>query len=83
MAAGVRVQLTLLPTLLPALAVKTRPLAADVQRSVWPQPVRFHAASVLTCADVARFSGGYLALRRPLFTALASRSGRRAACSID
>ncbi len=37
MAWGVRVQLTLLPALLPALAVKkTRPLAADVQRSAWP-----------------------------------------------
>ncbi len=30
------VALTLLPALLPALAVKTRPLAADVQRSAWP-----------------------------------------------
>ena len=28
------------------------------------QPVRLHAASVLTYADVARFSGGYLVLRR-------------------
>lgn len=36
------------------------------------QPVRLHAASVLTYADVARFSGGYLVLRRrPIITALA------------
>ena len=58
MAWGVRVQLTLLPALLPALALG--------------QPVRLHAASVLTYADVARFSGGYLVLRRrPIITALA------------
>ncbi|PCR06661.1 microcompartment protein PduM, partial [Klebsiella pneumoniae] len=36
------------------------------------QPVRLHAASVLTYADVAHFSGGYLVLRRrPIITALA------------
>lgn len=36
------------------------------------RPVRLHAASALTYADVARFSSGYLVLRRrPIITALA------------
>ena len=56
MAWGVRVQLTLLPALLDPPG----------------QPVRLHAASVLTYADVARLHGGYLVLRRrPIITALA------------
>ena len=67
MAWGVRVQLTLLPALLPALAVKKLTFSDPLG-----QPVRLHAASVLTYADVARFSGGYLVLRRrPIITALA------------
>ncbi len=42
------------------------------------QPVRLHAASVLTYADVARFSGGYLVLRRrPIITALAREAPSR------
>ena len=68
MAWGVRVQLTLLPAQLPALAVKKLarlPLT-------FSDPVRLHAESVLTYADVAHFSGGYLVLRRrPIITALA------------
>ena len=82
MAWGVRVQLTLLPALLPALAVK-KPLAADVQRSAWP------------ARQASRRVGAHLCRRSPfqwrLFGAAPPshyhrprpRSGRRAACSID
>lgn len=71
MAWGVRVQLTLLPAQLPALAVKLARLPLTFSDPLG-QPVRLHAASVLTYADVARFSGGYLVLRRrPIITALA------------
>ena len=69
---GVRVQLTLLPALLPALAVKKLARLPLTFSDPLGQPVRLHAASVLTYADVARFSGGYLVLRRrPIITALA------------
>ncbi len=72
MAWGVRVQLTLLPALLPALAVKKLARLPLTFSDPLGQPVRLHAASVLTYADVARFSGGYLVLRRrPIITALA------------
>ncbi|MDG0447903.1 microcompartment protein PduM [Klebsiella pneumoniae] len=68
MAWGVRVQLTLLP----ALAVKKLARLPLTFSDPLGQPVRLHAASVLTYADVARFSGGYLVLRRrPIITALA------------
>ncbi|MEW3898692.1 microcompartment protein PduM, partial [Klebsiella pneumoniae] len=60
MAWGVRVQLTLLPALLPALAVKKLARLPLTFSDPLGQPVRLHAASVLTYADVARFSGGYL-----------------------
>lgn len=72
MAWGVRVQLTLLPAQLPALAVKKLARLPLTFSDPLGQPVRLHAASVLTYADVARFSGGYLVLRRrPIITALA------------
>ena len=64
--------LTLLPALLPALAVKKLARLPLTFSDPLGQPVRLHAASVLTYADVARFSGGYLVLRRrPIITALA------------
>lgn len=72
MAWGVRVQLTLLPALLPALAVKKLARLPLTFSDPPDQPVRLHAASVLTYADVARLRGGYLVLRRrPIITALA------------
>ncbi|ATR51500.1 microcompartment protein PduM [Klebsiella pneumoniae] len=72
MAWGVRVQLTLLPAQLPALAVKKLARLPLTFSDPLGQPVRLHAASVLTYADVARFSSGYLVLRRrPIITALA------------
>lgn len=72
MAWGVRVQLTLLPAQLPALAVKKLARLPLTFSDPLGQPVRLHAASALTYADVARFSGGYLVLRRrPIITALA------------
>ncbi|EIX9156894.1 TPA: microcompartment protein PduM [Klebsiella pneumoniae] len=72
MAWGVRVQLTLLPAQLPALAVKKLARLPLTFSDPLGQPVRLHAASVLTYADVAHFSGGYLVLRRrPIITALA------------
>ncbi|RRE55187.1 microcompartment protein PduM [Klebsiella pneumoniae] len=71
-AMAVRVQLTLLPAQLPALAVKKLARLPLTFSDPLGQPVRLHAASVLTYADVARFSGGYLVLRRrPIITALA------------
>ncbi|MCS5932649.1 PduM family microcompartment protein [Klebsiella pneumoniae subsp. pneumoniae] len=76
MAWGVRVQLTLLPALLPrAGGKKTRPLAADVQRSAWPARQASRRVGAHH-ADVARFSGGYLVLRRrPIITRPRPRSG--------
>ncbi|HCA5409142.1 TPA: microcompartment protein PduM [Klebsiella variicola] len=72
MAWGVRVQLTLLPAQLPALAVKKLARLPLTFSDPPGQPVRLHAASVLTYADVARLHGGYLVLRRrPIITALA------------
>ncbi|HCI6430767.1 microcompartment protein PduM [Klebsiella quasipneumoniae] len=72
MACGVRVQLTLLPALLPALAVKKLARLPLTLSDPLGLPVRLHAASVVTYADVARLSGGYLVLRRrPIITALA------------
>ena len=72
MAWGVRVQLTLLPALLPALAVKKLARLPLTFSDPPGQPVRLHAASVVTYADVAHLHGGYLVLRRrPIITALA------------
>ncbi|STT56402.1 propanediol utilization protein PduM [Klebsiella pneumoniae] len=53
MAWGVRVQLTLLPALLPALAVKKLARLPLTFSDPLGQPVRLHAESVLTYADVA------------------------------
>lgn len=72
MAWGVRVQLTLLPALLPALAVKKLARLPLTLSDPLGQPVTLHAASVVTYADVARLHRGYLVLRRhPIITALA------------
>ncbi len=71
MAWGVRVQLTLLPTLIPALAVKKLARLPLTFSDPPGQPVRLHAASVVTrrCSPL---HGGYLVLRRrPIITALA------------
>lgn len=84
MAWGVRVQLTLLPAQLPALAVKkTRPLAADVQRPAWPARQASRRVGAHLCRRSPfqwRLSG---AAPPPHYHRPRPRSGRRAACSID